>query len=83
MKWASHIEEVVSKANRYLGVTRNNFKTLDSVNFKLLYCALVRPHLDYAASVSNRYFQKDIDLIESVQRRATKIVKEIKYMVYL
>ena len=37
------------------------------MTFKLLYCALVRPHLDYAVSVWNPYFQKDIDLIEIVQ----------------
>ena len=51
MKWASHIEEIASKANRYLGVIRNSFKNLDPTTFRLLYCALVRPHLYYAVSV--------------------------------
>ena len=82
MKWANHIEKVVSKANRSLGVIRNSFKNLDPMTFKLLYCALVTPDLDYAVSVWNPYFQKDIDLIESVQRRATKIVREIKNLEY-
>ena len=49
---------------------------------KLSYCAHVRPNLDYAVSVLNPYFQKDIDLIKSVQRRATKLLKEIKYLEY-
>ena len=78
----SHIEAVVSKTNRSLGVIRNSFKNLDSETFKLLYCALVRPNLDYAVSVWNPYFQKEIVLIESVQRRTTKIVNVIKYLAY-
>ena len=44
MKWANHIEEVVSKANRYLVFIRNSFKNLNPMTFKPLYCALVRPH---------------------------------------
>ena len=50
--------------------------TLDPTTFKLLFCALVRPHLDYAVGVWNPYFQRDIDFIESVPRRATKIVDQ-------
>ena len=81
MKWTNHIEEVVSSVNRYLGVLRKSFKNLDILTFKLPYCALVTPHSDYTVSVWNRYFEKDIDLIESVQRRETKIVYlEIKYL---
>ena len=77
-----HIKEALSKANMPLGVIRNSFKNLDPVTFKLLYCDLTRPHLDYAVIVWNPYFQKDIDLIESIQRRVTKIVKEIKNLEY-
>ena len=38
MKSASHIEEVVSKANRYLGVIRSSFKnlTLLLLNFSIV-----------------------------------------------
>ena len=82
MKWANHIEEVVSKANRPLDFIRNSMKNLNPMTFKLLYCVLVRPHLDYAVSVGNPYFQKYIDLIESVKRRATKIVREINNLEY-
>ena len=82
LKWADHIQSAVSKANREIGIIRNSFKSLDLISLRLLYCSLVRPHLDYAVSVWNPYFKKDINLLEGVQRRATKLTKELKNLPY-
>ena len=38
---------------------------------KLLYKSLVRPHLEYGATIWSPYWQKDKDKLESIQRRAT------------
>ena len=40
---------------------------------KLLFVSLVRPHLEYAATVWNPPWQYGIDKLERVQHRATKI----------
>ena len=40
---------------------------------KNLYASLVRPHLGYAVQAWNPHLQMDIDKIERVQRRATRI----------
>ena len=50
----------------------------DLISLRLLYRSLVRQHLDYAASVLNSYFKKDIHLLEGAQRRATKLTIEFK-----
>ena len=62
-KWANHIDEGLSNANKYLGGICNSFKNIVPMTFKKLYSALVRPHVDSAASVWKPYFQKEIDLI--------------------
>ena len=74
LNFRSHIQLIVNKANSIAGLIRRTFVYLDETMFKLLFKALVRPHLEYASSVWNPHLVKDIDIIENVQRRATKLI---------
>ena len=50
--------------------------------FQLLYKALVRPHIEYAAAVWSPRYISDINIIEGVQRRATRQLPELKSLSY-
>ena len=74
LKFEDHISAKVSKANAITGLIRRSFSFLDGHLFKRLYTTFVRPHLEYAQSVWAPHSQKQIDQLERVQMRATKMV---------
>ena len=72
LSWSKHIESIVSKANRTLGLIKRICKEIkDTDTRRILYCALVRPKPEYASSVWSPYTIKHHLLIENIQRRAT------------
>jgi hypothetical protein len=82
LNFEKHIQTQVNKANQIVGIIRKSFKYLDFKTFCLLFKSLVRPILEYASSVWNPYKTKDIEAIENVQRRATKMLPDMKNLTY-
>ena len=72
----------VGKANRILGLFRHSFAHLDATTLPLLYKAMVRPHLEYCNQVWGPFNQADRKLVERVQRRATRLVPELRSLPY-
>lgn len=82
LNFRQHIQTAVNKANRILGTIRRTYTYLNERSFCLLYKALVRPHLEYGASIWNPHKIQDINLLENVQRRATKLIPGMKDTAY-
>ena len=58
LNWEHHVISATSKANRALGTIKHASRYLDNCTFNLLYKSLVRPHLEYAATVWSPYWAK-------------------------
>ena len=82
LDFGKHISEIVKKANRRIGLIKKGFDCLDKEMFMYLYPVLIRPLLEYCVQIWSPHKQGDIDLLERVQRRATKIVPALRNLSY-
>ena len=83
LKFSHHVQTKVNKANKVLGCLKHTFKYLTKDIFPMLYKSLVRPHLEYASCIWSPQLKRDQDALERVQRRATKLVPELKHLPYI
>jgi hypothetical protein len=82
LKAGHHVNFIVNKANRQLGCIRRTYSDKSLSNIKQLYISLVRPILETCQQVWCPYLQCDINKIESVQRRATRMIASIRKLPY-
>lgn len=75
LNWNTHVSNITAKANRTLGFVKRNVKTKSEQVKELAYNSLVRPQVEYAASVWSPYTKQNVSKIEMVQRRAARWVK--------
>ena len=80
--FSSHCETQVGKANRILGMIRRAYSYLDNHSLVKLYTSLVRPRLEYGYPAWSPLYKKDCNILENVQRRATKMVPALKDLPY-
>ena len=82
LKPAEQIAKCVAKANQMVGMIRRTFSYIDKEIFLRTYKVFVRPILEYCQQSWAPYLVKDIEEIEKVQQRATKLVPELRDMPY-
>lgn len=71
--WSRHIQHIASKANRMSYLISKAFPSCSLENLGLFYKVYIRPILEYAGPVWHPTLQRDVELLERVQRRSTRL----------
>ena len=70
-------------ANKIVGLIKRNISNRGAEGMLILYKSLVRPLLDYCIQVWKPYFEKDLKIMERVQKRFTKVIDGCKDKNYI
>ena len=82
LKFDEHIDSTVNKVNRIIGLIKRKFTHMDKDLFLTLYKSLVRSQLDYGNIVFYPTTKKYIQVLENAQRRATRLIPELRGLTY-
>ena len=82
LNFKEHINNTINKANRVLAIVRKTYDFMDIPTFRYIFKGLIRPVLEYAAPVWSPHHVNLKEMIENVQRRATKMVPGLSHLEY-
>ena len=82
LKPSQQCSEVVKKANKLVGFIGRSIEYKSKATIITLYNSLVRPIMEYCVQAWCPYYRKDIDKLERVQRRVTKMIPSLRNKPY-
>ena len=71
---SKHCARAAKRATCILGQIKRTFTYKSATVVKKLYTSLVRPRLEYCTQACRPWLQQDVNLLESVQRRMTRLI---------
>ena len=74
--------QTAQKANHTLGRNKRSMASRSKEVILPLYSVLLRPHLEYCMQVWSPQNRRDTDLLECVQRTATKMNQGMEHLSY-
>ena len=83
LKSSAQCQAAAKKANQLVGQMARAFTYRDKFNWIRLYKVYVRPHRGYCVQVWSPWNQKDIDLLEDVQKRVIRMTSGLSSVTYV
>ncbi|GAB0181437.1 triadin [Grus japonensis] len=68
------------KANCILGCIKTSATSRSREVIRPVYSVLMRSHLEYCIQLWGLQYKKDMELLERVQKRATKLIRELEHL---
>ncbi len=65
-----------------MGILKMTFVHIDPYLLKLLYTTFIRPLIEFAVAVWSPYYKGDIDTLEKVQHRMTRMIPSLRKLDY-
>ena len=78
LQFKEHMHEKINKAYMMLGLVNRNFRHMSISAFVALCKSMVRSYLDNCCPVWPPFRKGDIEALENVQKRATKLIPALK-----
>ena len=82
MKVSEQCGIAASKGNKIMGLIMRTITYKKKQLIVPLYKAIIIPYFEYCIQAWKPYHKKDIDKLERIQRRATKIIPELRVLSY-
>ena len=82
LKPSTHVRKSANTANKVLGLMARSFHFRDHKTWIGLYKTYVRPHMEYASPCWSPWSNRDIELLESVQKRAVNMCSGLRSQTY-
>ena len=82
LKSTSQCNKSAAAARRIIAMVKRNFRKLDEEDFLLIYKTYIRPRLEFCIQSWSPHLTKDIEVLERVQRTATRLVPQLRKLSY-
>jgi Reverse transcriptase (RNA-dependent DNA polymerase)/Endonuclease-reverse transcriptase len=82
LKPSAQCAKAAKTATTVLGQILRSFRYRDKNIFKALYLRYVRPHLEFSSPAWSPWLQKDVQVLEKVQKRAVRMINGLNADTY-